>query len=125
VRLSWESSRSIHLFFDQCSTGVSGPGIATAVRALRRRLRAGRATIAELGISARSGKAAEVDIASNGSQEDIIRKSFDEMPYAGGDVMVHTTYHVQSSNRDEESSTVGTLRKDGHQSDVVALNRAV
>jgi hypothetical protein len=75
--------------------------------------------------SARSGKAAEVDIPSNGSQEDIIRKSLDEMPYSSGDVMVHTTYHVQSRNRDEESTSVGTLRKDGFQSDVVALNRTV
>jgi hypothetical protein len=76
--------------------------------------------------SARSGKVdAEVEVASNGSQENIIKKSLDEMPFGSGNVMVHTTYQVQSRNRDEESSSVGTQRKDGYQSDVVALNRAL
>lgn len=76
--------------------------------------------------STRSGKLdAEVEIASNGSQENIIKKSPDKMPYGSGDVIVQTTYHVQSHNRDEELSSVGAQRKDGYQSNVTALQRAM
>lgn len=74
--------------------------------------------------SARSGKIdAGVEIASNGSQENIIKKSLDEMPFGSGNVMVHTTYQIQSRKRDEETSSVDTQRKDGYHSDVVALNK--
>jgi hypothetical protein len=74
--------------------------------------------------SARLDKSdAEIEIASNDSQEDIIKRSFDDTPF--GNVTVQTTYHVQSSNRDEESSASGAQRKDGYQSDIVALNRVL
>jgi hypothetical protein len=74
--------------------------------------------------SARLDKAdAEVEIASNDSQEDIIKRSLDDVPF--GNVTVQTSYHVQSRDRDEESSAAGAQRKDGYQSDIVALNRVL
>jgi hypothetical protein len=66
---------------------------------------------------------AEVEIALHDSQEDTIMRSFDDVPL--GNVMVQTTYHVQSRDRDEESSASGAQKKDGYQSDIVALNRVL
>jgi hypothetical protein len=65
----------------------------------------------------------EMETASQGSQENIIKKSFDEGPYGLGDVMVRTTYQVQSCERDEGSRFDGAQSKNGYQTDVVALNR--
>jgi hypothetical protein len=73
--------------------------------------------------SVRDGKLdVELDSASNGSQENIIRKSQEQAPWTG-EVLVKTTYHVQSRQRDDGSSSMGARSKDGCQTDVVALNR--
>jgi hypothetical protein len=66
----------------------------------------------------------EIDTASQSSQENIIKKSMDDLPYGDGDVMVKTTYHVQSHNRDEEAGHAGATSKNGCQTDVTAMRRA-
>jgi hypothetical protein len=74
------------------------------------------------GASGRSNKVnTEVDIESNGSQENIIRKT---PHYGNGDVVVQTTYQVQSRDRDEAPSTIGDGRINGYHSNIVSLNRA-
>jgi hypothetical protein len=76
----------------------------------------------------RSGVNSKLDqeeSASIGSQENIIRKSQEQTPFGSGEVMVRTTYHVQSSNRDDESSSMGAQSKDGYQTNVVAMNRGI
>jgi hypothetical protein len=77
------------------------------------------------GASDRSNKGnAEVDVESNGSQENIIRKTPDGMHYGSSGVVVQTTYQVQSRDRDEASSTIGDERTNGYHSNIVSLNRA-
>jgi hypothetical protein len=66
----------------------------------------------------------EIDTASQSSQENIIKRSMDDLPFGNGDVMVKTTYHVQSHNRDEESGSISAKPNNGCQTDVTALNRA-
>jgi hypothetical protein len=67
---------------------------------------------------------AGIEIESNGSQENIIKKSFDGMHFGSGDVVVQTTYHVQSHDRDDEPRSVGAQRSDGYQSNITSLNKA-
>jgi hypothetical protein len=67
----------------------------------------------------------ETETASQSSQENIIKRSMDELPYGNGDVMVKTTYHVQSYNRDFEADYAGAQSNNGCQTDVTALHRAI
>ncbi|KAL5114147.1 hypothetical protein ACEQ8H_007944 [Pleosporales sp. CAS-2024a] len=48
---------------------------------------------------------AEAEVASNESQEDIIKRSLDNLHFGTGDIMVQTTYHVQSDKLDDTSSS--------------------
>lgn len=71
--------------------------------------------------STRSGKAdAGIEVASTGSEENIIQKNDNELAF--GDVMVQTTYHVQSHHRDEESGSTRVGNARGFHTDVTALN---